>query len=169
VSGFGFFSAAAASGNTIGAWAAPRVHRLLGGGRTLLAAGVTGGVALLAVGLTSTTVVAAVALGVEAVAVGVGKVAILALRQRLTPIELAGRVSAAIRSTVVGAASIATLTGGALVVVMGSRAPFAIGGVAQIVVAVLIGGALARRLAADEREVLDLTEAVDVRETTVDA
>jgi hypothetical protein len=52
---------------------------------------------------------------------------------------------------------------------MGSRAPFAIGGVAQIVVAVLIGGALARRLAADEREVLDLTEAVDVRETTVDA
>jgi MFS family permease len=165
---FGIFTAAAASGNTIGAWAAPRVHRQLGAGATLLAAGVVGGLALLVVGLTSATGVAAIALGMEAVAVGVGKVAIAALRQEFVPLALAGRVNAAVRSTVVGAAAIAALLGGALTGVLDARAPFVIGGVAQVAVALVIGAALTRRLAAADREIIDLSQEVDLREQAVE-
>jgi hypothetical protein len=96
--------------------------------------------------------------------VGVGKVAAAALRQELVPLDLAGRVSSVVRSSVVGAASIAALTGGGLVVLLGAHAPFAIGGTAQMVAAIAIGGSLARRLAAAEREVIDLRDAVDLIE-----
>jgi hypothetical protein len=166
---FGLFIAATESGNTIGALAAPRVGRWLGPGRALLYAGLTGGAAFMMVGTTSSVPVALVALWVEAVAVGVGNVTMVALRQGLIPLDLAGRVSSAMRSSFLGAASLATLAGGALVLLLGIHAPFAIGGLAQLLAALLIGGALARRLAADERDVLDLTETVDVRETPVDA
>jgi hypothetical protein len=162
---FGLFTAAAASGNTIGAWAAPRVHRTLGSGRTLIAAGVLGGLALTLLGLTSAVGIAVLALGAEAVAVGVGRVADAALRQQLVPLELAGRVSSAVRSAVVGSATIATLVGGTLVVLLGPHAPFLIGGTGQILAALFIGGALARRLAADHRRVVDLTETVDLTDS----
>ena len=160
--GFGLFTAAAASGNTIGAWAAPRVHAWLGAGRTLLVAGLVGGAAFLLLAATSTTAIAVAALCAEAVAVGVGMVVSIALRQRLIPLELAGRVSAAMRSTIMGAGAIATILGGGLVVLAGAHAPFAIGGAAQIVAALLIGGALVRQLAAGEPGVIDLTEVVDL-------
>jgi MFS family permease len=165
---FGVFTAAAASGNTIGAWAAPRAHARFGDGGTLIGAGALGGVALLALGLTGSTGIAVVALGTEAVAVGIGRVAIMALRQRLVPLELAGRVSAALRSTVVGAASVATLFGGALVALLGPHAPFTVGGAAQIVVAIVLGGALARQLAGHEQQVVDVTDVLDVREGAVE-
>ncbi|HVM65596.1 MAG TPA: MFS transporter [Acidimicrobiales bacterium] len=165
--GFGVFTAVAASGNAIGAWMAPRVHASLGSGRTLMSAGILGGVALFVVGTTTSTGVAVLALGAEAIAVGVGRVAIAALRQQLVPLELAGRVSAAVRSSVVGAAAIAALLGGGLVAAMGPQAPFVLGGLAQIVIAVLLGGALARRLAADRHRVVDLTDEVDLREQPV--
>ncbi len=159
---FGIFVAVAASGNTIGAWAAPRVHRWWGTGRTLLIAGVVGGAAFVVVGMTSSTAVAVVAFAAEAVAVGVGTVASVTLRQQLIPLEMAGRASAAMRSGIIGSAAIATLVGGAMAAVLGAHAPFAIGGVAQIVAALLIGSALARRLAADDREVIDLTDTIDL-------
>jgi MFS family permease len=162
--GFGLFTAAAASGNVAGAWAAPRVHSWLGTGRTLLGAGFVGGLALLTVGATSSTGVALVALIAEAIAVGIGNVASVALRHRLIPLELAGRVSAAMRASIVGAGAIAALIGGALVTLLGPHAPFAIGGVAQIVAAIVIGGALVRRLIADHQQVIDLREAVDLTE-----
>jgi MFS family permease len=165
VAAFGVFTAAAASGNTIGAWMAPKIHKALGPGRTLVAAGCVGGAGLLCVGLTSSTALAVLALGAEAVAVGIGKVAAAALRQEIVPLELAGRVSSAVRSCIVGAASIGALVGGTLVAVIGPHAPFGIGGLAQILAAILVGGALARRLVADERQVVDLRETIDLTES----
>jgi hypothetical protein len=167
--GFGLFTAAVATGNIVGAWVAPRVDNRVGAGRTLFAAGLLAGSAYVVVGATSSTAVALAALIAEALAVGVGSVVSIALRQRLIPINLAGRVSSAMRSCFLGAAAIATLVGGGLVVLVGAHAPFAIGGVIQLLAAIVIGGALARRLSADERDVVDLTEAVDVRESPVDA
>jgi MFS family permease len=167
--GFGLFTAAAATGNIVGAWAAPRVDKRWRAGPVLVAAGVLCGLAFLVVASTSSVPVAAIALAVEAIGVGVGRVAILALRQRLTPLEVAGRASAAIRSTVVGSGAIAALLGGVIVTAWGPHAPFAIGGAIQVLAAVLIGGALVRRLATDNRQVVDLTEEVDLREEAVQA
>jgi MFS family permease len=162
---FGLFIAIAAIGNIIGAWAAPRVHGRLSAGPTIVSAGVLSGVALLVIGMTKTAAVAVTASAIEALAVGVGLVASVALRQRLVPLELAGRVSSAMRSGIVGAAAIGALVGGGLVSLLDARAPFAIAGVVQIVAALVIGGALARRLAADERQVLDLREMIDLTES----
>jgi len=161
--GYGLFTAAAASGNMIGAWLAPRVHRFLGETATLIVAGIAGGCALVAVGLTSLVPAAVIALWIEALAVGVGRVTIVGLRQRWTPLDLAGRANAAIRSTVVGSAAIATLVGGALVALIGTHAPFAIGGSLQIIAAVVLGGALIRRLA-EHDAVIDLTATVELHE-----
>jgi MFS family permease len=154
--GFGVFVAATASGNAIGAWLAPRVHTRLGAGRTLLCAGAAGGVAYVTVGLTSAIPVALVAMWVEAFAVGVGTVAQISVRQRLVPLEFAGRVSAAMRTATLSAAAVGTLVGGAMAGVFGAHAPFAIGGAAQVGAAIVIGGAFTRRLAAHDRQVVDL-------------
>ncbi len=166
--GFGLFIAATATGNVLGGWAAPRVNDRLGTGPTLLAAGVLGGAGLATVGLTSVTGVAIVALVAEAVAVGIGNVASVALRQRIIPLDLAGRVSSTMRSCIFGSGAIATLVGGALVVAAGPHAPFAFGGVAQVAAALLLGGALIARLAADEGAVVDVRETVDLREQVVE-
>jgi MFS family permease len=168
--GFGFFVAVVSSGNAIGAWLAPNVQGRLQAGRTLALAGATGGAALLAVGLTSSLGAALVAMWVEAVAVGVGTVTQLSLRQRLVPLELAGRVSSAMRTSTLGAAAIGTLVGGGLAALMGPHAPFAIGGALQVVVALALGTVLIRRLAAEDRGLVDVTQAVEVTEepTTAD-
>jgi MFS family permease len=162
--GFGIFLAVAESGNVVGAWIAPRVNERLGSGPTLVAVGLVCGAAFVVVGLTSNIAVAAGGLIAEAIAFGVGMVASMALRQRLIPISLAGRVSAAMKSIIIGSGAVATLIGGALVALMNARLPFVVGGIAQLVAAVVIGGALARRLAADERHVVDVTETVDLRD-----
>jgi len=166
--GFGVFLAVAESGNVLGAWLAPRVHQRLGTGSTLVAVGLMCGTAFVVVGLTSSIEISAAALVVEAVAFGVGMVASMALRQRLIPVTLAGRVSAAVKSVIIGSGALATLLGGALVAIWNPRLPFTVGGVAQIAAAVFIGGALARRLAADERQLVDVTETVDLREQPVE-
>jgi MFS family permease len=166
--GFGVFTAIASSGNTIGAWVAPRVHARLGAGKTLVVAGVVAGAGLLGVGLTSSTVVAVAALGAEGTAVGIGRVTIAALRQQLVPLALAGRVSAALRSAVVGAAAAAALVGGGLVALFGPHAPFAIGGTAQVLGAVTIGGLLAALLASTDGALIDVTDAIDLREQPVE-
>jgi MFS family permease len=161
---FGLFVAVTSSGNAIGAWLAPRIHNRLTAGRALRLAGATGGLALLTVGLTSSTGTAVVALWVEAVAVGVGTVTQIALRQRLVPLELAGRVSSAMRTGSLGAASVATLLGGVAVALIGPHAPFVIGGAAQLAIAVLLGSALVRTLG--DADVVDLRDEVDLTTTT---
>jgi MFS family permease len=164
-SGFGVFIAIAAIGDVAGAWAAPRVTTRLGTGRTLRLSGMIGAAAFLCLGVTSSVVVAVIALGVESFAFGVGLVASIALRQQLMPLELAGRISSAMRSIIFGSAAVATLVGGALVALVGPHAPFAFGGALQMIAAIVIGGALIRRLAADERQVVDLRERIDLTES----
>jgi hypothetical protein len=92
----------------------------------------------------------------------------MALRQQLIPLSLAGRVSSAMRSVIIGSGAIATLIGGGLVALLNARLPFVVGGVGQLLATILIGGALARRLAAGERQVVDVTDTIDLREQPVE-
>ena len=75
-------------------------------------------------------------------AVGSGAVAANALRQRVTPPEVMGRVGAASRGIVWGAAPIGALVAGALAGQYGLRLPLILAGILQCVVAL----ALARPL-----------------------
>ena len=165
--GFGLFLAGAASGEVVGAAIAPRTTLRIGTGRTLLLAGLLGGAALVVLGTTTQTPIALAAAAAEAAAVGLGMVANLSLRQRLIPLSLAGRVSSAMRSATYSAGALGTLVGGGLVIAAGAHAPFAIGGAIQLVASVVLGGALVRLLAGDERDVVDVTETVDLREEPV--
>ncbi len=161
---FGLFLAAAASGEVVGAAMAPRVTSRFGTGRTLLCAGLLGGTAFVVLGTTTQTAIALAAAAAEAAAVGLGMVANLSLRQRLIPLSLAGRVSSAMRSATYSAGALGTLVGGGLVIAAGAHAPFAIGGAIQLVASVVLGGALIRLLGEGERDVVDVTETVDLRE-----
>lgn len=166
--GYGLFVAAAAVGNLLGAGTARRALNRFGTAAVLVAAGILAAAAFAVVGLTSDVVVAAAALAAEAVAVGVGNVATLSLRQARIPGPLAGRVNAAMRMCTLGAASVAALAGGILTSVAGAHAPFLCGGIVQLVAAVGLGTALARHLGwsaapggwrrSDDGHTVDITE-----------
>jgi len=144
--GYGFFVAASALGNLLGAAVARRALARRGTAAVLVAAGILAAAGFAVVGLTSDVVVAAAALAAEAVAVGIGNVATLSLRQARIPDHLAGRVNAASRMCTLGSASVAALLGGALVTFAGPHAPFLIGAGIQLVAAVALGAVLGRHL-----------------------
>jgi MFS family permease len=144
--GYGLFTAVTAVGYVVGGWLAPRVTRRLGTGTVLLAAGLLAGACYAAIGLTASLPIAVAGFVGEAVAVAVGNIASLSLRQRVTPLEMAGRVSSAARASCAAAAAAATLLGGVLVLLGGPGAPFAIGGLLQIAVALVLGTRLVARL-----------------------
>ena len=66
-------------------------------------------------------------------AVGVGSVVAISLRQRLTPAEVMGRVGAASRGIVWGAAPVGALVAGSLAALAGLRLPLVLAGVLQCV------------------------------------
>jgi MFS family permease len=143
---FGLFVAGGAVGNLVGALGADRVLRRFGTGRLLLGTGILAGMAFILVGTTASVAVALAAFILEAVAVGLGNVATLALRQSLIPRELAGRVNAALRMCISGAAALGALAGAALGTAGGVRAPFLAGGAMQLLAGVAIGLPLVRVL-----------------------
>jgi putative Mn2+ efflux pump MntP len=97
-------------------------------------------------GAASTPVLAALALAFEAVAVAVGNVANLTLRQRITPNELLGRVGNVMRFFIFGTMPLGALAGGFLVQWLGVRAPFAGAAMLQLCAVVIVAPALVRRL-----------------------
>jgi hypothetical protein len=82
------------------------------------------------------------------VAVAVGNVANLALRQRIIPNELLGRVGNVVRFFVFGAMPLGALAGGFLVEWQGVRAPFAGAALLQLLAVAILGPPLVRRLGA---------------------
>jgi MFS family permease len=99
-------------------------------------------------GLSTSLALAAFALGVEAVAVALGNVANLTLRQRLIPSELLGRVGNVLRFFIFGAIPVGGLLGGLLVQWFGVRAPFAGAAVLQFLAVATLAPPLVRRLGA---------------------
>jgi MFS family permease len=82
-------------------------------------------------------------------AVGVGAVVSIAMRQRLTPPEVMGRVGAASRGIVWGAAPVGALLAGSLAALAGLRVPLVLAGVLQCLVAVILARPLLRVLKED--------------------
>jgi MFS family permease len=146
--GYGLLLGVAAIGNVAGGAVAGRLDQQFGARVLLPFGGVLAAAAYIVCGLSTSLAMAAIALGVEAVAVALGNVANLTLRQRLIPSELLGRVGNVLRFFIFGAIPLGGLVGGSLVQWFGVRAPFAGAAVLQLVAVAALGPPLVRRLSA---------------------
>ena len=146
--GYGLLLGVAAIGNVLGGTVAGRLDQQFGARVLLPAGGVLAATAYIVCGMATSVAVAAGALGVEAVAVALGNVANLTLRQRLIPSELLGRVGNVLRFFIFGAVPLGGLVGGSLVQWFGVRAPFAGAAALQLVAVAAIAPPLVRKLGA---------------------
>lgn len=143
---YGLFLAAGAAGSLIGSLVANRLVRRFDSARTLIGAAVVSGVGYLIMAAAQGWPLAAPAYALVGVAVGIGAVVSVALRQRLTPPEAMGRVGAAARGIVWGAAPVGALLAGVLAALAGLRLPLVLAGGLQCLVAVLLARPLIRSL-----------------------
>jgi Transmembrane secretion effector len=104
----------------------------MGGGVGLALCLVLDGAATLALGLTRGLAPAIVLLGLIGAGYAGASVQGNALRQRLVPSHLLGRVSSVHRTVAVGAAPLGALLGGVVAGQLGIRAPYLLGGVALL-------------------------------------
>lgn len=143
---YGVFLAAGAVGNVPGALMADRIVAKIGTSATLVAAAVISGAAYLVMAMSSNWLLAGGAFILVGVAVAAGSVVAIALRQRLSPNEVMGRVGSAWRGIVWGAAPVGALLAGGLAVLGGYRLPIYLAGAAQCLVALMLARPLFRRL-----------------------
>ena len=144
--GYGILLAVAAIGNVAGGMVAGRLDHRFGARILLPASGVVAAAAYAVCGVATGPALAAAALGTEAVAVAVGNVANLTLRQRIIPNELLGRVGNVVRFFIFGAMPLGALVGGFLVAWFGVRAPFAGAAVLQLIAVAVLAPPLVREL-----------------------
>lgn len=135
---YGLFLAVIAVGNLLGSVSVDRLVRRFGSAQTLLGAAMVSGVGYLLMAAANGWQLAAPSAALVGVAVSAGSICAVALRQRLTPPELMGRVSAAYRGIVWGAAPLGALAAGALAAIATLRLPIAVAGALQITVALVL-------------------------------
>lgn len=145
-SGYGAFVAAEAAGIMLGAFLADRLARALGSIWTLLGAAVLSGLDYLVMGAAHDWPLAGAAFVLVGFAIGVGSTIAIALRQKLTPDELMGRVGSAWRGIIWGAAPAGAIAAGGLAVLGGLRLPLYLAGGAQCAVALVLARPLVRRI-----------------------
>jgi MFS family permease len=148
-SAYGLFLAVNAAGGLFGSLAANRLVRRFKSAQTLIAAAVVSGVGYLVMAVAQGWQLAGPAYAVVGFAVGVGAVVSIAMRQRVTPPEVMGRVGAASRGIVWGAAPVGALLAGSLAALAGLRVPLVLAGVLQCLVAVILARPLLRALRED--------------------
>jgi MFS family permease len=133
--GYGILVAAGAVGSIVGSVLAPRLATLLGRRRALAGSVGLAALAELTLALTSSALVASLALGVSGICAVVWNVITVALRQRLAPDALLGRVNGAYRFAAMGSIALGAALGG----VLGSvelRLPFIVAAATLLVTAV---------------------------------
>lgn len=143
---YGVFLAAGAVGNLVGSVVTERLVRRFGSASTLISSAVVSGLAYLVMAAAHSWKLAAPAYLVLGIAVGLGSVVAISLRQRLTPPDLMGRVGGAWRGLVWGAAPVGALLAGSLAALGGLRLPLVLAGVLQILVAVVLARPLFRSI-----------------------
>jgi MFS family permease len=151
---YGLFIAVNAAGALLGSLAANRLVRRFQSAQTLIVAAVVSGIGYLVMAMAKGWPLAGSAYAVVGFAVGVGAVVSIALRQRLTPPEAMGRVGAASRGIVWGAAPVGALLAGTLAALGGLRVPLVLAGVLQCLVAALLARPLLRSLREDASQPL---------------
>ncbi|MEO5902372.1 MAG: MFS transporter [Ilumatobacteraceae bacterium] len=125
---FGLLMIPSAIGGMAGAWGAPKL-RSLPLGVVVGVAVVTTGLADVAISRSSSLVMISVLLVVDAAAILVWNVLIVAFRQRMIPTALLGRVGASFRFLLFLGAPLGALAGGALADVAGARTTILVSGV----------------------------------------
>ncbi len=143
---YGLFLAVGAAGSLLGSLAANWLVRRFDSGRTLVTACFVSGVGYLIMAAAQGWQLAAPAFALGGFAVGVFVVVSVALRQRLTPAEAMGRVGAASRGIVCGAAAVGAIVAGGVAALAGLRVPLLLAGTLQCAVAVLLARPLVRSL-----------------------
>jgi hypothetical protein len=88
-------------------------------------------------------------MGLQAVAVAVGNVSTLSLRQAVIPSELLGRVNNAFRTCVFGVMPLGALTGGLLASHLGLSTTFLLAGLVQAALLLVLARKLVARIDAD--------------------
>ncbi|HVA07796.1 MAG TPA: MFS transporter [Acidimicrobiales bacterium] len=151
---YGLFLAVNAFGALLGSLAANRLVRRFQSAQTLIIAAVVSGIGYLVMAVAKGWPLAGSAYAVVGFAVGVGAVVSIALRQRLTPPEAMGRVGAASRGIVWGAAPVGALLAGSLAALGGLRVPLVLAGVLQCLVAALLARPLLHSLREDASQPL---------------
>ncbi len=146
---YGLFIAAGAAGSLLGSLSANRLVRRFESAPTLIGVAVVSGVGYLIMAAAQGWQLAGPAFVLVSSAVGIGAVVANALRQRVTPAEVMGRVGAASRGIVWGATPIGALVAGGLAALYGLRLPLVLAGILQCVVALLLARPLLRSLQKD--------------------
>lgn len=131
-----FFAGFSAIG-ALGVALAPRLIRVVGLGKAVIAGGVVFGSGAIVAGL-STGTVTVVPFGIAMAGVSINQVAFVTLRQRLTPPDRLGRVVAASRTISFAGIPVGAVAGGVIGEIIGLRSLFVGGGV----IIVLAAGAL---------------------------
>jgi MFS family permease len=138
-----------AVGGLFGSLAANRLVRRFKSAKTLIIAGVVSGASYLVMAVADGWQLAAPAFAVVGFAASTGAVVSVAMRQRLTPPEAMGRVGAASRGIVWGAAPVGALLAGTLASLVGLRLPLVLAGSLQCVVTLVLARPLLRALQED--------------------
>jgi predicted MFS family arabinose efflux permease len=142
---YGVFLAFGAIGDVVGSFIAQRTHDRLGPPRAIACAAIAAAAGYLVLAATATPAVAVCGYALEAVAVALGNVTTVSLRQRLIPSGMFGRVNNIFRTFVLGAVPLGALAGGLLATGLGVRATFLVAGLLQVGVVIVT----VRRLTAE--------------------
>ena len=145
--GFGLFLGAVSVGGIVGSLVAPRLVAHVGQRRYIVGALSVVAVCYAPTWATTSAVAAAMALSVQAGAIGATNVVIVTIRQRVIPRAMIGTVSNVIRTFTWGALPIGSFLGGVLAHRFEVRTPLLVAAVLSGVVAVVAGPLLGRRLA----------------------
>jgi MFS family permease len=146
---YGLFLAVIAVGNLVGSVSVDRLVRRFGSVQTLIGTGVISGAGYLIMAAATSWHLAAPAAALVGVAVAAGSICASALRQRFTPPEVMGRVGAAYRGIVWGAAPVGAIAAGSLAAIWSLRLPLVVAGVLQIIIALVFAGPLLRSVRKD--------------------
>jgi MFS family permease len=152
--GYGLLLAVSAVGNIIGALLSARLTARLGPLVSIAGAGLMAGGAYLLLALSHSVIGAGGAMALECLAITVGNVSSMSLRQRLIPSALLGRVGTTFRMIIFAGMPLGALLGGVLAGVSSLRATFLTAGIAQLVLLAVLVPRLRQRMRA---EVIDLT------------
>ncbi|GAA2142576.1 MFS transporter [Kitasatospora kazusensis] len=144
-SGYGVLLAMMAIGGVVGALASGRVVERFGARAVAITVSTVGSASLLAVGLFGRqTVVVAALFCVWSAGLSLWNVMAQSVSQRLVPDELRGRVGTGTRMICFGAIPLGALAGGFVAASYGLRAPWLVGGLVNLVVALVFVPAMLR-------------------------
>lgn len=160
--GYGYFLAVLAVGQIAGAVYASRVKERFGAGRTLVGCALLAAAGYLVAGATASIVGAGIGLAAEAIAVAVGNVVGLSLRQAIVPAHMLGRVGNAARMCIFGAIPLGAAIGGFVARHSSLRTPLILACGLQVLLVAVAGRRLCAAIRDVEPAMVDRVEHIEI-------